>query len=338
MRFRSLSALLVLPLVLAACGQGADEAPADTAPEPAEAPAEEPDESDEPEPAAATLDCANIEVWVPYGPGGGSDRQVRRLEPHLSEILGVNINVVNREGAAGATAWTALAAAEADGCTVANVVIPNILIAAEVDDAPFDGDGFSYLGFTEASPNAIAVQLDSEYEDIEQFLEAARANPGGVTVGGSGQGPMATNQFMEAADVDVTFIPMEGGASDALAAIQGGHVDAVNFAASHVLANSDTVRALALSSTERSPALPDIPTLHELGYEGFSIVAVWGLIAPPGVPAEIMQVWNDALVEANQRTEEDLVAQGLTPLYPNLGETESMLADLIANFDPDDFR
>jgi tripartite-type tricarboxylate transporter receptor subunit TctC len=335
----SLTLVLALLLVLAACGEGADEAPEDAVQDPpADEPDEEPDEAQEPEEAAPGLDCANIEAWVPYGPGGGSDRQVRRLEPHLSEILDTNINIVNREGAAGATAWTALADAEPDGCTVANVVVPNILISAEVDDAPFSADDFSYFGFTEASPNAITVQLESEFEDIEQFLEAARDNPGELMVAGSGQGPMATNQFMEATGVDVTFIPMEGGASDGLANVQGGHVDAVNFAASHVLANEDTVRALALSGSERSPALPDIPTLDELGYEGFTIVALWGLIGPPGVPDEVMQVWNEALVEANERTEEDLLAEGLSPLYTDLDETVTTLEEQTATFDPEDFR
>jgi tripartite-type tricarboxylate transporter receptor subunit TctC len=333
MKLRSLSVLMALFLVLAACGETDDTEVDEAAPEPEEEPAEPQDE-----PEVAGLDCANIEAWVPYGPGGGSDRQVRRLEPHLAEFLDTNINIVNREGAAGATAWTALADAEPDGCTIANVVVPNILISAEVDDAPFNADDFTYLGFTEAAPNVLAVQIYSEFEDIEQFLEAARENPGSITVAGSGQGPMATNQFMEATGVDVTFVPMEGGASDGLAAVQGGHTDAVNFAASHVLANSDTIRALTLSGTEPSPALPDVPTLHELGYEGFTIVALWGLIAPPGVPDDVVQVWNDAINEANQRVEEELVGEGLTPLATTPDEAMETLYEQMEVFDPADFR
>lgn len=284
------------------------------------------------------LDCRNIEVMVPYSPGGGSDRQVRRLEPHLAESLGTDLNIVYREGAAGATAWNELKGSEPDGCTVANVVVPNILISAEVDDAPFAADEFTYLGFTEQAPNAIAVPNDSEFGDIAQFIQAAQEAPGELIVAGSGQGPLATEQFMAAAGIDVTFIPMEGGASGGLQTVQAGDADAVNFSSSHVVEYSDTVRALALSGTERSPAsaLEGVPTMAELGYEGFGLVAMWGLIAPPETPEGIVQTWNDALNSAveTEEVQQALIDGGLTPMTMSADEAADLLADELEAFDP----
>lgn len=332
MKSRYLAMLAALALALAACGGGDDPEPT-TEPEPSEEPAEEAEEEEEEEaeeaeePAAASLDCGSVEFMVPYSPGGGSDQQVRRLEPALAEFLDVNINIVYREGANGAVAWLALKESDPDGCTVANVVYPNIVLASmEDDEATFAADEFTHLGQTETAPQVVAVPIESRFETIEQFIEEALANPGSITVGGTGLNGEVTNQQIAAATgIDVTYVPMEGGVGDTIPLLLGGHVDAAMFSSSHVEANSDTIRGLALAGTEpaESENLRDLPTFHSLGYEGVTFATSWGVLGPPDMPAEIAQLWNDAIQFAtdNDEMRDTLIAGGLTPLYHDLEES-----------------
>jgi tripartite-type tricarboxylate transporter receptor subunit TctC len=181
---------------------------------------------------------------VPYSAGGGSDQQVRRLEPALAEYFDTNINIVYREGGAGAVAWLALKESAPDGCTVANVVYPNIVLASmEDDEQTFTADEFTHLGQTETAPQVLAVALDSEFETWEDFMAAAEANPGGITVGGTGlNGEVAGEQIMAATGIEFTYVPMEGGVGDTIPLLAGGHVDAALFSSSHVEANNELIR------------------------------------------------------------------------------------------------
>jgi tripartite-type tricarboxylate transporter receptor subunit TctC len=325
LKSRYLAVLAAFALALAACGGDEPEA-APEAPPAEEPAAEEPEEAEpEPEPAA-TLDCQNIEFMVPYSAGGGSDQQVRRLEPALAEYLDTNINIVYREGGAGAVAWLALKESAPDGCTVANVVYPNIVLASMEDgEQTFTADEFTHLGQTETAPQVLAVPLDSEFETWEDFMAAAEANPGGVTVGGTGlNGEVAGEQIMAATGIDFTYVPMEGGVGDTIPLLVGGHVDAALFSSSHVEANNELIRGLALAGPVRSDSanLVDVPTLSELGYDGFDFATSWGVVGPPEMPQEIAQIWNDAIRYAtdNDEMRATLVDAGLTPLYTSLDE------------------
>lgn len=340
MKFRYLAMLAVVALVLAACGgNDADPDPAAAAGDTAEGADEEPEDESEDQPEeAASLDCDNIEFMVPYSPGGGSDQQVRRLEPALSEYLDTNINIVYREGAAGAVAWLALKESEPDGCTVANVVYPNLILASmEDDEETFTADEFTHLGQTETAPQTVAVALDSPFEDIEQFLEEALANPGEITVGGTGlNGEVTAGQVADATSADLSYVPMEGGVGDTIPLLLGGHVDAAMFSSSHIEANSDTIRALAIAGEVRSDSenLADIPTFHELGYEGVDFATTWGVLGPPGMPEEIAQIWTDAIHDAtdNDEMRQTLTEGGLTPLYTSLEEAAEFNLNVMQTF------
>lgn len=322
MKTRYLALPAVLVLALAACGDDADEP---------EASADENDaateENAEEESGSADLDCDSIEFMVPYAPGGGSDQQVRRLEGVLAEYLETDINIVYREGANGAVAWQALHDAEPDGCTVSNVVYPNIVLASmEDNEETFAADDFTHLGQTETAPQTVAVPLEgSEFETIEDFIAAAKETPGEITAGGTGlNGEVTLGQIAEATGIDVTYVPMEGGVGDTIPLLVGGHVDVAMFSSSHIESNSDTIRALAIAGTEpaTSPNLEGIPTFDELGYEGVDFATTWGVLGPPDMPDDIAQIWNDAIQYAtdNDEMRETLIDNGLTPLYTDLDE------------------
>lgn len=338
MKTRYLALPAVLSLALAACGDDAEEPGASA--EGGDASTEEDDTEDSSEEGSgsAGLDCDSIEFMVPYSPGGGSDRQVRRLEGALSEYLETDINIVYREGANGAVAWQALHGAEPDGCTVSNVVYPNIVLASmEDDEETFAADDFTHLGQTETAPQTIAVALDSEYETIEQFLTAAEENPGEITVGGTGKnGEVLNEQIAEATGLDMSYVPMEGGVGDTIPLLAGGHVDAAMFSSSHIESNPDTIRALVLAGDEpaESPNLEGIPTFGSLGYEGVDMATSWGVLGPPDMPEEIAQTWNDAIQYAvdNEEMRTTLVENGLTPLYTDLDEAAEFNLNVMQAF------
>ena len=248
---------------------------------------------------AAGLDCRAIEVIVPYAPGGGSDQQVRRLQPALEQATGSRLNITYQEGGDGSVGWSALANAQPDGCTIANVVLPNIsnLSLTAGEDVGFQAEDFEYIAFTEYSPNIIGVANDSEYETIDDFVEAAKADPGGLTISGVGSnGELLTAEILNATGIEVSYVPVSGGVGEIIPQVAGGHIDAAISGFS--LLDGDQLRPLALSGTEPHEDFPDVPTFEEAGYPGVELVTSWGLILPPETPPEIVDTWNAAVQEA----------------------------------------
>jgi tripartite-type tricarboxylate transporter receptor subunit TctC len=248
---------------------------------------------------AAGLDCRSIEVIVPYAPGGGSDQQVRRLQPALEAATGSRLNVVYQEGGDGSVGWNALANAQPDGCTIANVVTPNIsnLSLTAGEEVGFTAEDFEYIAFTEYSPNIIGVANDSEYETIEDFVEAAKADPGGLTISGVGSnGELLAEEILKATGIEVSYVPVSGGVGEIIPQVAGGHIDAAISGFS--LLEGDQLRPLALSGTEPHEDFPDVPTFEEAGYPGVRLVTSWGLILPPETPQEIVETWNAAVQQA----------------------------------------
>ncbi|HSK97628.1 MAG TPA: tripartite tricarboxylate transporter substrate binding protein [Euzebyales bacterium] len=295
--------LAVLALLLAACGGGSEEesAAGDTE---ADAGSEAPADEGGDDAAAAGLDCRAIDVIVPYAPGGGSDQQVRRLQAALEDATGSRLNITYQEGGDGSVGWNALANAEPDGCTMANVVLPNIsnLSLTAGEDVGFNAEDFEYIAFTEFSPNIIGVAQDSEYETLDDFVEAAQASPGELTISGVGSnGELLANEVLIATDIEVSYVPVSGGVGEIIPQVAGGHIDAAISGFS--LLDGDQIRPLALSGTEPVEDFPDVPTFEEAGYPGVELVTSWGFILPPETPAEIVETWNAAVQEALQAPE-----------------------------------
>lgn len=286
--------------------------------------------------ASGGVDCPVVEFIVPYEPGGGSDRQVRRLQPHLEKSLDTRINITYQPGGDGAAGWQSLDAAEPDGCTVANVVAPNIILLSESGDVGFEYDKFEYVAWTEWTPNVLTVSAKSRYETVEDFVEAAKADPRGLTVAGVGEiGKLLTQQVEAATGIKVSYVPVTGGVGDIVPQIQGGHVDAGMIGLAHVVEGGGSLRGLASSGSEASPALPDVPTFSSRGFEGVTLPTSWGVIAPPGTPDDVMQDWNDAIGKAmsSEKTLTELKKSGLTPLQQSPSEAQAYLDDRVTDLD-----
>lgn len=247
--------------------------------------------------APTKLDCHTITVIVPYSPGGGSDQQVRRLQTAIEANLDLKLNITYQTGGDGSVGWNALANAAPDGCTVANVVAPNImnLSLQSSKEIGFKAEDMVYVGWTEYSPNMVLVGKNSKFKTIKEFVDAAKANPGKVTMNGVGvTGQLLANEMMAATGIKLSYVPVSGGVGDMIPQVAGGHVDAAITGSSGL--QGDQLHALALSAP--SDKFGKVPTFDEAGYTGVKLVTSWGFILPPKTPDNIAKIWNAAIEKA----------------------------------------
>ena len=297
---KPLRALAALPvatsLVLAGCGQGEESAP--TA-------------------AGEDYPSQQIRLLVPYTAGGPTDIAARALGSYMEEQLGESVIVENLPGASGATAYQQLIAAEADGHTLSMTALPTAVLNYLTNDVGYTREDFAPIGVVTQVPSAILVPGDSPYQDLESLFEAARSDPGSVTVatpGATNTHAAETQRITELYDVPLTVVPFEG-SSEVKTALLGGNVTAGFTNVSQDLLpaiESGEVRALAVGSPERLSYV-DAPTLTELGYpELTQSTTTFGVIAPAGTPEEVIQELEDAMRSASQDPE---VVQTLDPNY-----------------------
>jgi tripartite-type tricarboxylate transporter receptor subunit TctC len=245
-----------------------------------------------------------ITYIISFDPGGESDVTARFQEPHLEELLGVDVIVTHRPGGGGAVAWSEFQrTAEPDGYTIIGINIPHI-VAQPIQraDAGYDTFDWEIITWFHFTPNALIVRNDSPFETLEDLIEFARENPQVVTIGGSGTfsaNHLEMLRLENAADIDLTYIPFTG-TGPLPAAVLGGHVSALMNYTMLGVQMSDEVRVLAVAAEERVPSMPDAPTFRELGYD---IVggAYRGVAAPAGTPPEIVEQLAEVFGEVNER-------------------------------------
>jgi tripartite-type tricarboxylate transporter receptor subunit TctC len=242
-----------------------------------------------------------IRVAVAFPPGGPVDIIARLMGPKLGELLGQSIVVENVVGAGGNVAAVRVAKAAPDGYTVlahssAYAVNPTL-----IPNAGYDGEkDFIPLAIVASQPNLIVVHADFPAKTLAELLERARTGKLAFASAGNGTTPHLTgeNLFKIRAKVDITHIPFKGG-GPAAAAVLSGQPPIGSIAGSAPLPHikAGKLRALAVSSAQRLAALPDVPTLGELGFSGMEDYTWVGFFVPAGTPAEVAQKLNDALLK-----------------------------------------
>lgn len=280
--------------------------------------------------SAASFPEHDITFIVPYSPGGGSDQQARRLQAGLEKELGVNLRIVYKTGGGGAVGFLELHSSKPDGYTIANVVVPNIIVTAKGDDVGYKPEDFSYIGMTDQAVGALVVPKDSKFKTLKDLVAYAKENPGKLTIAGTGStGHGNFAEIVHALGIEATYVPVSGGVGKAVPMLQGGHVDAAVFASSHAAKHAGTITALGIAGSDPSPALPDVPTFASLGYEGFNMATTWGIMAPPGTPADVVKVLNAALQKAvsDPKVKDAQVKNGLTPMSQTPEEAKEFVAD-----------
>lgn len=246
-----------------------------------------------------------IELMIGFSPGGNLDILARQAAPFLEKYLGGGeVVVVNRPGAGGALMQTQLAGAEPDGYTLGLLSMPGVVTVLFGGDIDYTIDDFEYSGTFTFEPHSLMVGNDTPYQTVDDIVEAARENPGTVTIGGAGVGSaahLALKVFERAADVRFNFIPAAGSA-EMQNQVMGGHIDGGITTVSGSLPRhaEGQARVIGIMSAERIAPAPDIATFSEAGY-AVEWGALRGIAAPAGTPPEIM----DKLTEAVRQTVND---------------------------------
>ncbi|ERN51820.1 tripartite tricarboxylate transporter substrate binding protein [Alkalihalophilus marmarensis] len=246
-----------------------------------------------------------IELVVPYSPGGASDMVSRSVASFLEQDLGVPVVTTNKTGGTGAVGMSYVEGKNPDGYTIGYVPVEMAMLSA-LGFADIDPSNFDLLGRVIVIPAAITVPADAPYDTIEEFIEFAKENPGDIRVGNSGTGSIwhvAAAGLAEETETELRYVPFDGGAP-AVAALLGGHIEAVSVSPSEVKANVDSgdLKILAVMSAERDDTFPDVPTLIESGID-LEISAWGGFVVPEGTPDDVKEKL-EASIEAAVESEE----------------------------------
>lgn len=281
--------------------------------------------------AASAYPARPIRLVVPYAAGGGADNAARAIVPALSKQLGQSVVVDNRAGASGAIGAGAVAQAQPDGYTVlydASTFAVNPVLRKLPFDALAD-----FIPVTQAVsvPNVMVVATNSPYQSATQFLDAARASPGKLTYASYGAGSTAHligELLKREAKLDIVHVPYKGGAP-ALVDVMGGQVDTyfANAASSLGFVREGKLRALAVTSRERHPDLPQVPTIAELGFPGFEVLEWNGFFVPKGTPPEVVERLSQAIHSAlkDDAVRDRLLALGLTPVGSSADQFQAFI-------------
>lgn len=238
-----------------------------------------------------------VTIVCQANPGGSSDLNCRTIAPGMETVLGVPVTVENRPGAGGGIGISYAAAAKSDGYTIAHlpVDIAQLKPAGNADVTPED---FRFLARLAYHPAAIAVRANSPIKTIDDFIAAAKANPGKITVGNSGIGAvwhLAAAQFEQIAGISLNHIPFEG-AAPSITALMGGHIDAICASAAEVRSQvqSGDLRLLTVFSDERFGLFPEVPTAKERGID-VSVLVWLAFGVPKDTPDDVFNVLLDAM-------------------------------------------
>lgn len=244
-----------------------------------------------------------ITLVVPFGPGGIADITARAVGEVMARSLGQPVVVENKPSAGSIVASQAVAAARPDGHTLLVLTNSNALSASLFRKLPYDTlsafQPVSTLGFFDLG---LFVPAGSRFTSLKDLLAHAKANPGKLNVATIAVGStqhLAAKLFETVAGIDVVVVPYKGSPA-VLTALRAGEVDVAFEIVGPMLPQlaAGAVRALAVTSARRNPALPEVPTVQQAGVAGYDVASWNALAAPAGTPPEVIERLNRAVREA----------------------------------------
>jgi tripartite-type tricarboxylate transporter receptor subunit TctC len=259
-----------------------------------------------------------VRLMVGFAPGGGTDVTARIFAQKVGEKLGQPMVVENRSGASGSIAADMVSKAKPDGYRLVLVASGTFIHGVLSTTVPYNiVRDFTPITFVTQAPLVLVTGPSVSVRNFNELMELARTKPGGLTYGSDGIGAtshLAGELFNTLGKVKLVHVPFKGNA-EGLAAIVGGQVDLgfPSLATATPMLQAGKLRAIAVTSAQRSALLPDVPTLDELGLRGFDIVAWFGFEGPPGLPKPIVDKLNTAISEVARSPEikEVVAKQGL---------------------------
>ncbi len=253
---------------------------------------------------AADYPAKPIRLVVPYAPGGGADGVARIVAKKMSENIGQPIVIDNKGGAGSILGTDIVAKAEPDGYTLLlGQSGPISINPAIYKSLPYDPvKDFAPVSMTTAYPYILVVNPDLPVKSLQEFVSLARSKPGALNYGSTGVGAanhLVSEMFSSKAGIKMTHVPYRGTAL-AVGDLLSGQLSMVFGDPISVLSQmkAGKLRPLAVTSLQRSPVAPEVPTLAESGYLGFEALAWHGILAPAKTPPEIVKKLNEEIVKA----------------------------------------
>jgi tripartite-type tricarboxylate transporter receptor subunit TctC len=244
-----------------------------------------------------------IRIVVPFAPGGGTDVIARTLAQEMAKDLGATMIIENKPGAGTIIGTQSVAASEPDGYTLLMGTFANAVNPSLNSKLPYDPHkDFAAVALVARSFNIVVVNTASPIKSIADLIAVARADPGKLSYGTYGSGTsahLAGELFKSIAKVNLTTVPYKG-AAPAITDLLGGQIQLMftTVASAASLIAGGQLRALAVTSAQRSPAFPELPTVAESGVPGYSAESWYGLYAPAKTPAEIIDRLNKSAATA----------------------------------------
>jgi tripartite-type tricarboxylate transporter receptor subunit TctC len=246
-----------------------------------------------------------VRIVVPFAPGGGTDVIARTLAQEMAKDLGVAVVVENRPGAGTIVGTQAVAVSEPDGYTLLMGTFSHAVNLSLNGKLPYDPHkDFAAVALVARSFNFVVVNPKSSIKSIADLIAAAKADPDKLSYGTFGIGTsahLAGELFKSLAKVNLTMVPYKG-AAPAITDLIGGHTEVMftTVASAASLIEAGQLRALAVTSAERSPAFPQLPTVAEAGVPGYAAESWYGLFAPAKTPPDVIERLNKSAATAVQ--------------------------------------
>jgi tripartite-type tricarboxylate transporter receptor subunit TctC len=271
---------------------------------------------------------------VPFPPGGSNDVLARLIGAKLAERVREQVVIDNRGGANGIIGADLAAHAAPDGYTFLMVSTSWVMNAAVRSSLPYDVEkSFDPIATIGSSPNSIVVYPGAGFKSLRDLVERAKAKPATIFYAATGVGGFnhfGGELFKKVAGVNMLMVPYRGG-GPAMTDVMAGQVPVMFSSVTQVLPHvrSGKLNVLAVGGSKRSAALPDVPTVAESGYPGYEVYVWWGIVAPAGTPAAILEKLrrevNGVLQEPD--TTQKLKADSAEPMNLTPAEFRKMIHD-----------
>ena len=272
-----------------------------------------------------------IRLVVPFPPGGLIDNMARLVGSRLSQELGQPVVIDNKPGAGGNVGAAEAARATADGYTLL-MASPALTISPAIyKNLPYQPSQLAPVALLGRVPNVLLVNPASGIGKVQDLVSRAKAKPGQLNYASNGNGTslhLSAELFKRRSETFITHVPYRGAAA-AITALLSGEVDMMfdNLPSAIGQIQAGKLRALAVTTAQRSSALPDVPTLAEAGMDGFNVSAWFGVAAPAGLPAPVATRLADALQKVVQQPEvaAAMQRQGADPAFMDAASAAAAL-------------
>jgi tripartite-type tricarboxylate transporter receptor subunit TctC len=282
-----------------------------------------------------------VTVVIPFTAGGPADTAARTISEVLRHHLGQTLIAENRPAASGVPGTEAVALGEADGYTLLLGGIAALVLVPPVQNVRYDvAKDFAPLGLIWRSPQVFAVSTKLGVNTVAEFVAYAKANPGKVTIGSAGNGTvthLAGELLKRESGIELLHVPYRSTANS-LTDLVGGHIDAIfgDVAILQPHAQSGAIRALAITSAERSSLLPELATMAEVGFPRVRTEVWYGLLASARTPAPVLAKLKAAVAasQADPVFRDGLSKFGISPAPPGSDSFAKFIRDEVERWTP----